>query len=59
MNWVQKENIKPGNIYANIKVHIEGWPYRFIISSKGTTIENLAKHIPKTICKRSSFTLTG
>ena len=32
MNWVQKENTKPGNIYANIKVYKEGWPCRFIIS---------------------------
>ena len=44
-DWVAMNKYKPANLYGNIKTHSEGWPYRFIMSSKGTATENLAKWI--------------
>ena len=42
-NWVEVDNPKPANLYANVKTHKENWPYRFIMSSRGTATEILAK----------------
>ena len=44
-NWIKVHNPKPATIYANIKTHKEDWPYRFIMSAKGTATEFLAKWI--------------
>ena len=44
-DWVVMNKYKPANLYGNIKTHLEGWPYRFIMSSKGTATENLARWI--------------
>ena len=30
-DWVKTPNAKPGYIYANIKTHKKGWPYKFIM----------------------------
>ena len=42
-NWVEVDNPKPANLYANMKTHKENWPYRFIMSSNSTATERLAK----------------
>ena len=42
-NWVEVDNPKPAHLYANVKTHKENWPYRFIMSSRGTATERLAK----------------
>ena len=42
-NWVEVDNPKPTHLYANVKAHEENWPYRFIMSSRGTATERLAK----------------
>ena len=42
-NWIVVENPKPAKLYANVKTHKENWLYRFIMSSRGTAIENLAR----------------
>ena len=42
-NWVEVDNPKPANLYANLKTHKENWPYRFIMSSRRTATERLAK----------------
>ena len=44
-DWVVMNKYKPANLYGNIKTHSEGCPYRFIMSSKGTGTENLARWI--------------
>ena len=44
-DWVVRNKYKPANLYGNIKTHLEGCPYRFIMSSKGTAMENLARWI--------------
>ena len=33
VDWVKTVSPKPGYIYANIKTHNKGWPYRFIMSA--------------------------
>ena len=43
VSWICEGDKKPGKVYANIKTHKETWPYRFIISCKGTSMENLAR----------------
>ena len=43
--WITQSGLRPGKTYANIKTHKGGWPYRFIISSIGTPIDNLARWI--------------
>ena len=42
-NWTEVDNPKPANLYTNVKTHKENWPYRFIMSSRGTATERLAK----------------
>ena len=42
-SWIVVENPKPAKLYANVKTHKENWPYRFIMSSRGTATENLAR----------------
>ena len=42
-DWIVAGNPKPAKLYANIKTHKTNWPYRFIMSAKGTAMENLAK----------------
>ena len=42
-NWIVVENPKPAKLYANVKTHKENWPYRFIMSSRGTATKNLAR----------------
>ena len=44
-DWVVMNKYKPANLYGNIKTHLEGWPYRFIMSFEGTATENLARWI--------------
>ena len=44
-NWEVMNKYKPANLYGNTKTHSEGWPYRFIMSSKGTATENLERWI--------------
>ena len=41
-NWVRIDNPKPARLYANIKTHKNGWPFRFILSARGSAAENLA-----------------
>ena len=43
--WIKAHNPKPVTLYANIKTHKTDWPYRFIMSSRGTTTEYLARWI--------------
>ena len=43
--WIQKNETKPGKIRANIKMHKETQPYRFIISSIDTAIENIGQWV--------------
>ena len=45
VNWIVREEVKPGKVYGNIKTHKTNNPYRFIVSSNGTAIENLARWI--------------
>ena len=40
---INKKEIKSGKVCANVKTHKENNPYRFIVSAKGTAIENLAR----------------
>ena len=40
--WILSSKTKPAKVYANIKTHKEGWPYRYIISCNQTAIEKLA-----------------
>ena len=44
-DWVRAVNPKPALIYANVKTHKENWPYRYIMSARGTAMEKLAKWI--------------
>ena len=44
-DWVKTPNAKPGYIYANIKTHKKGWPYRFIMAANGSPIEYLEWNI--------------
>ena len=44
-DWVKTPNAKLGYIYANIKTHKKGWPYRFIIAASGSPIEYLARWV--------------
>ena len=44
-DWVRVVNSKPALIYANVKTHKENWPYKYIISARGTDMEELAKWI--------------
>ena len=41
IRWINKKDIKSGKVYANVETHKENNPYRFIVSAKGTAIENL------------------
>ena len=41
-NWVSIDNSKPARLYANIKTHNNGRPFRFILSARGSATENLA-----------------
>ena len=43
--WIKAHNPKPATLYANIKTHKTDWPYRFIMSSRGTATEYLARWI--------------
>ena len=40
---INKKEIKQGKVYANVKTDKENNPYRFIVSSEGTAIDNLAR----------------
>ena len=42
LSWITCSDTRLGKTYANIKTHKDQWPYRYIISSIGTAIENLA-----------------
>ena len=42
-NCVEADNPRPANLYDNVKTHKENWPYRFIMSSRGTATERLAR----------------
>ena len=44
-NWVRIDNPKPARLYANIKTHKNGWPFRFILSARGSAAENLARWV--------------
>ena len=44
-NWVRIDNPKPARLYANIKIHKNGWPFRFILSARGSAAENLARWV--------------
>ena len=41
--WIKAHNPKPATLYANIKTHKPDWPYWFIMSSRGTATEYLAR----------------
>ena len=40
-----QKKFKSEKVYAKVKTHKEKNPYRFIVSAKGTAIENLARWI--------------
>ena len=42
-NWIVVDNPEPAKLYANVKTHKTDWPYRFIMSARGTATENLAR----------------
>ena len=44
-NWVRVDNPKPAELYANVKTHKNGWPFRFILSDRGSATENFARWI--------------
>ena len=44
-NWVRIDNPKPARLYANIKTHKNRWPFRFILSARGSATENLARWV--------------
>ena len=44
-DWVKVNDPKPARLYANVKTHKDDWPYMFILSSKGTATEKLARWI--------------
>ena len=44
-NWVRIDNPKPARLYANIKTHNNEWPFRFILSARGSATENLARWV--------------
>ena len=44
-NWVRIDNPKPARLYANIKTHKNVWPFRFILSARGSATENLARWV--------------
>ena len=45
LEWITSSGVRPGKAYANIKTHKADWPHRYIISSIGTAIENLARWV--------------
>ena len=45
LEWITSSGVRPGKTYANIKTHKADWPYRYIISSIGTAIENLVRWV--------------
>ena len=44
-NWVKTDNPKPAKLYANVKTHKNGWPFRFILSARGSATENLSRWV--------------
>ena len=44
-DWVIVNQPKPARIYANIKTHKKNWPYRFILFSRGSATEKLARWV--------------
>ena len=44
-SWVRIDNLRPARLYANIKTHKNGWPFRFILSARESAIENLARWV--------------
>ena len=44
-DWISKKDTKAATIYGNVKVHKDGDPLRYIISSIGTAIENLGQWV--------------
>ena len=45
IEWINKQEIKSVEVYANVKTYKENNPYRFIVSAKEAAIENLARWI--------------
>ena len=45
VEWINKKEVTSGKVYANVKTHKENNPYRYIVSARGTAIENLARWI--------------
>ena len=45
IEWIVPKEVKPGKVYGNIKTHKKDNPYRYIVSARGTAIENLARWI--------------
>ena len=43
--WISDVRSLPAKVYANIKTHKDGWPYRYIVSWNQTVIENLARWV--------------
>ena len=44
-DWVKVNDPKPARLFASVKTHQDNWPYRFILSSKGTATERLARWV--------------
>ena len=44
-NWVRIDNPKPARLYASVKTLKNGWPFRFILSARGSATENLARWV--------------
>ena len=45
MEWISDVRSLPAKVYANIKTHKDGWPYRYIVLCNQTVIENLARWV--------------
>ena len=45
VEWINKKEVTSGKVYANVKTHKENNPYRYIVSARGTAIENLARWV--------------
>ena len=44
-NWVRTDNPKPARLYANVKTHNNGWPFRFFLSVRGSATKNLSRWV--------------
>ena len=45
VEWISDVRSLPAKVYANIKTHKDGWPYRYIVLCNQTVVETLARWV--------------